>query len=159
VSIRLIDYRVYCNSPHWIGLRTRLFAERGGCEACGYARKLTLHHLRYTRRGESILWKECDEDLMVLCWECHQAWETYCKGHQLNETVKQRLQDLFALGLERDIIYPAVIAANFSQLYAGYVQERNRREAERKQSRLKWQQPLIERMCAVLLSEVGISQS
>lgn len=134
VSIRELDYQAYCRAPHYIELKARIFAERGGCEVCGTNKKLSLHHLRYTYRGQSVLWQERDEDVMVMCWPCHQAWERYCKGQQLNEDVRDRLRRLWGMGLEREVVFPAAVATNYQELVEGY----ERDVAERMFKRSAW---------------------
>jgi len=126
-SIREIDYRAYCQSPHYLELKARLFAERGGCEICQSTRSLSLHHLRYIYRGQSVLWNERDEDVMVMCWPCHHAWETHCRGVRLTDEVRDRLKALYALGVGRDVVFPAAVATNFDELMAGYKAANDRR--------------------------------
>lgn len=65
------EYRAYLRSADWAELRAAIIAERGrACESCGRGGKgvtLQLHHLNYDRLGE-----ERDEDLELLCIECHR---------------------------------------------------------------------------------------
>jgi 5-methylcytosine-specific restriction endonuclease McrA len=68
-----VRYREYLISREWALKRLSIFKKRGRrCESCGVTQHLTLHHLRYERLGA-----ERDDDLVVLCWPCHQ------KRHQL----------------------------------------------------------------------------
>jgi hypothetical protein len=61
------EYQVYLASPHWRSLAARIKLARGNkCERCGETERLDAHHLTYDRIG-----CERDEDLMVLCRECH----------------------------------------------------------------------------------------
>lgn len=61
--------RLHLESPEWQALRARLIPARGKkCEQCGNPERLTLHHITYERLGE-----ELDDDLLVLCWSCHDA--------------------------------------------------------------------------------------
>jgi 5-methylcytosine-specific restriction endonuclease McrA len=57
--------------------RAVLLRARNACEACGTDLPLTLHHLRYDKGPnegwESICGKETPDDLVALCWSCHQA--------------------------------------------------------------------------------------
>jgi hypothetical protein len=61
------EYDLYLSSPHWRSLTARIKLARGSkCERCGATERLDTHHLTYDRLG-----CERDEDLMVLCRECH----------------------------------------------------------------------------------------
>lgn len=130
ISIRQIDYNLYLKSNHWQELRTRLFAERGGCEVCDSTTNLTLHHLRYTRKGVSILWNEKDSDLMVLCWQCHKAWETKCKGQKLNAQAVQAARQLLTYGLEREAVFQVAVSPGCDALVERYREANNRRSVE-----------------------------
>ena len=44
---------------------------------------LTLHHLKYTIYGQ-----EKDQDLVCLCWNCHQALHVYDKAQRANAIKK-----------------------------------------------------------------------
>lgn len=106
-------YREYLRSPHWQRMRSRILARAGErCERCGRfcgvnphpeieacweddciwcsayieegerndmeQQSLEVHHLTYERRG-----RERDEDLVALCWCCHEGVterEFYLKG-------------------------------------------------------------------------------
>lgn len=61
-------YDEYLQTPHWISRRA-LARERAGnkCQLCGDSnRELHVHHNCYDHLGN-----EPDEDLIVLCDECH----------------------------------------------------------------------------------------
>ena len=143
VSIRQIDYGAYLKSNHWLDLRQRLFAERGCCEVCDSASNLTLHHLRYTRKGVSILWNEQDGDLMVLCWKCHKAWEAHCKGQKLNTQAVEATRELLTYGLERGAAFQVAVSPDCEALVARYkdaheqrCQEISRRKREQRASEM-----------------------
>lgn len=125
-----IDTAVYFKSPHWYALRDRIIAERRCCEACGALRRLSLHHVRYTRNGQSVFWQEQDHDLALLCWPCHQAWERHCKGHLCDAKVRRRLRQLMGYGLQRDDAFPAAVAADAWKLMESYRFEHQRRLEE-----------------------------
>lgn len=65
-------YTAYINSPQWKRRCARAIARAGDrCQRCGftkYSRRLEVHHLTYARLGH-----ERDEDLIVVCHECHVA--------------------------------------------------------------------------------------
>ncbi len=127
ISIRQIDYSLYLKSNHWLDLRERLFTDRGCCEVCESTHNLTLHHLRYTRKGVSILWNEQDGDLLVLCWKCHKAWEAHCKGQNLNAQAIQTAKELLKYGLEREAVFQVAVAPDCEVLVARYREAHNQR--------------------------------
>jgi 5-methylcytosine-specific restriction endonuclease McrA len=68
----MVIYNDYLKTGRWAKIRQReLSRAHGCCELCGAQprrqRKLHVHHLTYDRLGN-----EPSEDLIVLCWSCHQ---------------------------------------------------------------------------------------
>lgn len=62
-------YLAYLNSPAWRYRRNlKLWAAKWRCERCDNKRDLHVHHKTYERLGA-----ERDEDLEVLCADCHEA--------------------------------------------------------------------------------------
>ena len=62
-----MPYWRYLRSKHWDLVRRRALAvAEGRCFYCGSKDSLDVHHLTYKRRG-----CELDEDLIVLCRNCH----------------------------------------------------------------------------------------
>ena len=65
-------YRIYLQSNWWKFKRLEKIQKTGGkCEVCGSNKKLIVHHLCYRHKGKSILYREKDLDLAVLCKYCH----------------------------------------------------------------------------------------
>lgn len=64
------SYSEYLASPHWQALRVKMLERaRYKCEACQDTDSvLHVHHLTYERLG-----CELEEDLIVLCEECHKV--------------------------------------------------------------------------------------
>lgn len=61
-------YTTYIASKEWAEKRARLFKLRGrACEQCASVDDLEVHHKTYERFGD-----EDDDDLCVLCEECHE---------------------------------------------------------------------------------------
>lgn len=64
-------YWVYLNSETWYKKRQRILLDRGNyCEKCGDRKRLDeldLHHKNY----DNELGTEKDEDLMLICKQCH----------------------------------------------------------------------------------------
>jgi 5-methylcytosine-specific restriction endonuclease McrA len=75
--LQYMSYIEYLQTPHWKETRAAAIARAGGrCALCpreadGSERfSLEVHHRDYSRLGE-----ELPEDLVVLCSDCHQAYE------------------------------------------------------------------------------------
>jgi len=65
-------YHAYLNSPAWRSRRNRAISLAGWrCERCTAKRDLQVHHRTYERLGA-----ERDEDLEVLCADCHEGHHT-----------------------------------------------------------------------------------
>lgn len=62
------EYSEYLHSEGWIKTRDRVRQERKVCEVCGSDEELQVHHLTYENIGN-----EKDEDLILLCKDCHYA--------------------------------------------------------------------------------------
>ena len=66
-DLREMPYWSYLRTRHWKIVRKRaLAAAEHRCFYCGATHPLDVHHLTYKRLG-----CELDEDLIVLCRECH----------------------------------------------------------------------------------------
>lgn len=65
-------YQDYLNSEEWKEVKEKYLKKGAKCLKCRKTKKLILHHLRYKdENGESILGRETQDDLVVLCWDCH----------------------------------------------------------------------------------------
>lgn len=63
-----IEYEAYLASPLWAARRRRWIRQaHGRCQNCRSRRRLTVHHVTYERLGH-----ELDNDVVVLCWPCHE---------------------------------------------------------------------------------------
>ncbi len=78
-------YDTYIKSKYWTA-RKNLFYQKFGrkCFKCGSSNKMSLHHLRY---DNNLFGYEPDEDLVGLCWSCHE------KFHQLYGVTKDSKED------------------------------------------------------------------
>lgn len=62
-------YAEYLDSPFWKTTRMEKIKRVGcNCEQCNSAYNLSVHHLTYRNLGH----EDIDNDLIVLCQECHQ---------------------------------------------------------------------------------------
>jgi hypothetical protein len=69
---RVMPYRAYLTTEYWRERSRRAKeAARHRCQLCNGTRDLNTHHRTYERRGN-----EDDEDLTVLCGECHGKFHT-----------------------------------------------------------------------------------
>lgn len=69
-ALRLIPYNEYLQTEHWKRVRERILRQSGyKCQSCGSLCNLNVHHNTYENRGH-----EKDEDLVVLCFDCHQKF-------------------------------------------------------------------------------------
>lgn len=63
-----IDYNLYINSDEWRLKRNYILNKRGyKCERCFSKKNLQIHHITYENLGF-----ELDNDLIILCKNCHQ---------------------------------------------------------------------------------------
>lgn len=88
-------YAEYLRSHEWKKLRDRILRQRGKlCELCGAGRfsgtVLQVHHLTYERVSE-----ELDDDLAVLCRECHKRLHTLPRESHLRSLKAIRLTTNF----------------------------------------------------------------
>lgn len=79
VFLKNMDYLLYLLTPEWNEKRKRLIALANyTCQWCNAQNTvLQLHHLTYAHRGD-----EPDEDLIVLCKDCHE------KHHNITEKAR-----------------------------------------------------------------------
>ncbi len=73
-ELRAMPYKEYLHTPHWKRRREdKLRASGYRCQVCNRGSGiLDVHHRTYKRRGE-----ELDEDLTVLCRECHHLFHEH----------------------------------------------------------------------------------
>jgi hypothetical protein len=77
-----LKYAEYMKSKRWKVRRIMYFQKFGRkCVVCKGTRNIGLHHLSYERLGG-----ELDEDLVVLCWGCH---EEYHRRHGVKRESKE----------------------------------------------------------------------
>jgi len=86
-----MNYRKYLQSDYWKERRFEFRkATKQRCWICGSKKDLQVHHKRYQRKwGKTILFREKNTDLRLLCDRCHGTI------HQL------KIEKIFASGLIR----------------------------------------------------------
>lgn len=73
--LKSIPYRKYLTSEHWDDIRTRAYERaRYRCQVCNGQESLNAHHRTYDRVGQ-----ERDDDITVLCAECHGLFHGHGK--------------------------------------------------------------------------------
>lgn len=71
------------------------------CELCGATEKLTVHHLSYAN-----LYDEKDDELLTLCWPCHEKWQRIADDLRLRRAnlYKSCLEDSSFIKRDDDIL-------------------------------------------------------
>jgi len=65
-------YKAYIKSKFWEERKNKFYQNVGRiCAVCGSTNQMSVHHLKYGSFG-----KERDEDLVALCWSCHEEFHT-----------------------------------------------------------------------------------
>lgn len=73
-----MKYQDYLKSEYWKKRRAEFKSKtHNRCYICHSKEKLHVHHKRYKRNGESILFKERHTDFRLLCSECHRKIHKY----------------------------------------------------------------------------------
>lgn len=98
-------YRAYIQTSEWRTRRNRVLKLTGfRCERCGAKRELQVHHKTYERLG-----REPDDDLEVLCPDCH-------RGHHLQHPAENiRLYLKIAGEVVRE--NPFAVSADMSEAF------------------------------------------
>ena len=66
LAYRAMPYERYLKSDHWECVRTRCISRWKTCCLCNSSEDLQVHHRTYKRLGA-----ELDEDVVLLCDDCH----------------------------------------------------------------------------------------
>ena len=78
-ELKDMPYKEYLQTDHWKSVRKQaLFRAKYKCQLCSNKENLNVHHNTYKNRGE-----EKDEDLIVLCQNCHGKFHD--KFNDINE--------------------------------------------------------------------------
>jgi len=97
-----LEYQEYLKTDHWKELREKTlnnpyYGRPQECFVCFATKSPHVHHLTYRRKG-----KERDDDLLLLCNECHSRVHTDSRGqHTLNGTFSR----VFELKMEKLSIF------------------------------------------------------
>jgi hypothetical protein len=108
------EYDLYLSSSHWRSLAARVKTARGNrCERCGETERLDAHHLTYDRIGH-----ERDEDLMVLCRECHFSL------HEKNPAVNWAFADYLEPGQIIEFVPDYEEGVEYNDRQLGYLADK-----------------------------------
>jgi hypothetical protein len=108
-----MKYNDYLKTDHWKKIRIQTFHKQGNkCRICFSSNDLQIHHRRYYKNGENILFKEQNRDLLVLCKDCHFLWHNI-NGYQripfarLRRLLKEgkSKQIAFSLSYKRKVLF------------------------------------------------------
>lgn len=74
-AVKQMNYYDFLKTPYWDGIRKyKLYKANYKCSLCGNKDNLNVHHRSYDRHGYEHLYKVANEDLIVLCKECHSKF-------------------------------------------------------------------------------------
>lgn len=80
-----LEYKQYLLSPEWRQKRINILQRDKCCRACKSETGLQVHHLHYWN-----IYKEKEEDLLVLCYKCHDELHKMQKSFFNNgSTIKE----------------------------------------------------------------------
>ena len=73
--IRAMSYQDFVRTPYWKTISEyKKFKSNYKCSLCGSNQKLATHHSSYERHGREHEYIVVDEDLIVLCKDCHDKF-------------------------------------------------------------------------------------
>lgn len=73
-------YEEYLKSPHWIAVKTAMFARYKRCQLCGKGHDLNVHHVRgYDTLGMERL----GIDVVLVCKKCHHLCHFTYMGRKI----------------------------------------------------------------------------
>lgn len=79
-DLKFMPYKEYLQTNHWKNVKRKALIRAGNkCQLCSSKLNLNVHHNTYENRGE-----EKDEDLVVLCENCHSKFHDV-----LNDNIKK----------------------------------------------------------------------
>ena len=74
-EINNMDYSDFLHTPYWDGVRNyKLKSANYRCQLCGKSGKLNVHHKTYENHGREHMRSVADNDLIVLCENCHRKF-------------------------------------------------------------------------------------
>jgi 5-methylcytosine-specific restriction endonuclease McrA len=75
--VSLMSYSEFLQTPYWDGVRNYKLKKEGyRCQLCGKKSVLNVHHKTYEHHGEEHIRSIADEDLVVLCKDCHEKFHS-----------------------------------------------------------------------------------
>ena len=98
-----MSYQDYLSSPKWNRRKHAFYrTNEKSCAACASKTRLLIHHLSYERLGH-----ERDDDLVILCWDCHdelhirfgsRRWDLREKSYEFIDEKRQQHEMASLLG-------------------------------------------------------------
>ena len=71
-EVNKLQYKDFLKTAYWQGIRKyKLDKANNKCALCNSKKRLNVHHKTYDRHGTEHLPEVADEDLIVLCQDCH----------------------------------------------------------------------------------------
>lgn len=125
------EYNEYLESQHWQDVRKEALREYTECLLCGYTSDyLEVHHVRYTTLGR----EDVDNDLIVLCDDCHNLLHSlYIDMQEYLATMQNFLTDTgeFRVGKHKGRRVGDV--AIYDKSYLAWVYRKVKSRSDRKQ--------------------------
>lgn len=111
-------YSDYLQSTHWKNTRETKLKMCSHCQICDCEKNLHIHHKRYSidkkeadnwnkyhdtpKSQGSILNREENKDLMVLCASCHKLWHSYFASRYLTHKKSTQIRRLIRFGVSKN---------------------------------------------------------
>lgn len=100
-----LQYQQYLNSTHWRDFRRQVYSKRKCCQKCTAKKNLNIHHITYKNLG-----KETQDDVLVLCNDCH------FRGHRKKNFI-QKMRKGEDLNFVRKAKKPNSLLYNASDIF------------------------------------------
>ena len=73
--IKNMSYKDFLKTPYWFAISAyKKYKTDYKCALCGGNKQLATHHRSYERHGQEHLYQVINEDLIVLCKDCHSEF-------------------------------------------------------------------------------------
>jgi len=122
-----MQYSQYLGTSHWKEKRQEVFIKQGKCcRICGSDQNINIHHRRYKHDGKSILYKELNQNLLVICRDCHGLWH---KLHGFQKIPFPHLRWMLQAGIPKILVfqYPHLNKKQLLKIVAGKLEATEKR--------------------------------
>ena len=92
----------YLRSNHWQKVKDRTYSKYPECQFCDTTSNLNIHHKKYkSNRNRSLLFREENKHLIVLCSNCHFLWHKINPEVKMKKKYTERIQQLLLAGIPK----------------------------------------------------------